>query len=245
MRPIGFSTGALAKGDFRKGIALQRQHPELRAIELSALRDHELPGLASSAAELDVQQFDYVSVHAPSKLSALPEDKVFAYLERLPAEWPIIAHPLLVQSPILWRSLGPRLCLENMDNRKGSGRTVAEMQELFDCFPEATFCLDLGHARQIDPTMATALRLAKDFSPRLRQLHVSEVGRDGEHLPLSALAIYAFQLVAPLIPDNCAVIIESVIGADKIEQETRKALGLFAGTRRMERSFEAALELTA
>jgi hypothetical protein len=44
MRPIGFSTGALAKGDFRRGLDLQRRSG-ISAIELSALRDHELPHL--------------------------------------------------------------------------------------------------------------------------------------------------------------------------------------------------------
>ena len=109
--------------------------------------------------------------------------------------------------------------------------------------PEAGFCLDLGHARQIDPTMATAVRMAKEFGKRLRQLHVSEVGRGGQHLPLSALAIYAFQLVVPFIPTTCAVIIESVIAPDQIERETRKAAELFDSSRAVKRSFEMALAL--
>jgi len=243
MRPIGFSTGALAKGDFRTGIQLQRHHHSLCAIELSALRENELPLLAEAATQLDLAQFSYVSVHAPSKLSTVSERTAFDELSRFPLSWPIIVHPELIRTPSLWRTLGSRLCLENMDNRKTTGRTVAEMRELFAALPEAEFCLDLGHARQIDPTMATALRLAKEFRSRLRQLHVSEVGRGGQHLPLSALAIYAYQLVAPLIPRNCAVIIESVIDSNAIESEARKASALFAADREPVRSFEMALDL--
>ena len=44
MPRIGFSTGALALGDFRKGIKLQRRE-DIQAIELSALREDELDGL--------------------------------------------------------------------------------------------------------------------------------------------------------------------------------------------------------
>ena len=73
MRPLGFSTGALAKGDFRAGVDLQRTNPSVRAIELSALRDHELRPLVSGLEELDLRQFTYVSVHAPSKLTSLSE----------------------------------------------------------------------------------------------------------------------------------------------------------------------------
>ena len=39
MRPIGFSTGALAKGDFVRGLDLQRRHGQIRAIELSLVVD--------------------------------------------------------------------------------------------------------------------------------------------------------------------------------------------------------------
>jgi hypothetical protein len=78
MRPLGFSTGALAKGDFRTGLALQRTKPSLRAIELSALRDHELRPLLSSLGQLDLSHFEYVSLHAPSKLTTLSEKEAFS-----------------------------------------------------------------------------------------------------------------------------------------------------------------------
>jgi hypothetical protein len=130
-----------------------------------------------------------------------------------------------------------------MDNRKTTGRTLVEMRELLALFPLAVFCLDLGHARQIDPTMATAMRMATEFGSRLRQLHVSEVGRGGEHLPLSALAMYAFQLVAPLIPVDCPAIIESVVTPDRIEREMHKTATLFAQHEMRARSLEVALSL--
>lgn len=245
MRPLGFSTGALAKGDFWAGLRLQQANPSLRAIELSALRDHELRPLISGFDKLDLSHFNYVSVHAPSKLTILSEREAFSILAELPTNLPIIVHPELMPTPTLWRSLGRRVCLENMDNRKSNGRTLREMRQLFEWLPEAEFCLDLGHARQIDPTMATAMRMAEEFSGRLRQLHISEIGRSGEHLPLSALAIYAFQLVVPFIPDDCAVIIESVIEPDGMDREIRKSASLFDSATVPERSLEKALALTA
>lgn len=228
MRPIGFSTGALAKGDYRRGIELQGRNPRLRAIELSALREQELPSLSLSAGKLDLSHFSYTSFHAPSKLIACEERVVFELLLTIPNPWPIIVHPELLKTRELWRSLGSRLCLENMDNRKMGGRTVSEMRDLFNAFPEATFCLDLGHARQIDPTMATTIRMLKEFTGRLRQLHISEIGPRGEHRSLSVLAIYAFELIVDLVPDDCPIIIESVIPPEKIESEIDKTLAVFA-----------------
>ena len=227
MRSIGFSTGALAKGDFRHAIELQSRLCGVRAIELSALRDHELRPLVDAIAELRLGSFSYVSFHAPSRLGSLSEDEVIAALSRVPAEWPLVVHPDIVMTPEKWRPFGRRLCLENMDNRKTTGRTVAELRELLALFPEASFCLDLGHARQIDPTMALAFVMLTEFADRLVQLHVSEVGPAGEHLPVRALAAMAFRRLAHRVPRDCAVIIESVVTPENAKAELETVAGLF------------------
>src|SRR3954463_13156348 len=116
MRPIGFSTGALAKGDFALGLDAQRNVAGIDAVELSALRDHELPTLVDAIGSLDLDDFEYVSVHAPSKLTVMDEEAAFALLAHVPNAWPIIVHPELLQTPDLWRNLGERLCIENMDD---------------------------------------------------------------------------------------------------------------------------------
>lgn len=227
MHPIGFSTGALAKGDVRRGVELQHPLSRVRAIELSALRDHELRPLLAVLPDLDLRDLDYVSVHAPSRLSALSEREAFELLRELPESWPIIVHPCIIDTPAMWRELGPRLCLENMDNRKTGGRTPAEVDELFDQFPDATFCLDVGHARQIDPTMAIALLMLQRHGRRLQQLHVSDVGPRGEHQPVRALASWAFARVARLVPAECPLIIESVVGPEVLESELDAVLAAF------------------
>jgi hypothetical protein len=228
MRPVGFSTGALAKGDFARGIELQRGVAGISAVELSALRDRELPLLAAAIPSLDLQRFRYVSVHAPSRLQTLSEEEAFALLDALPPSWPIVAHPELLQTPALWRRLGTRLCIENMDDRKEGGRTVEELRDLFALYPAATFCLDVGHARQIDPTMIGALAMLEALGDRLRQLHVSHVGARGEHLPLSAESLAAFAQLAPHIPKEVPLIIESVVTPEGIAAEVEAVAGAFA-----------------
>lgn len=227
MNPIGFSTGALAKGDFETGLNAQRAVSRINAVELSALRDHELPSLVDAVPSLDLEQFQYVSFHAPSKLQTIDEQTVFDLLLRLPEAWPIVVHPDMVRTPSLWRRLGARLCLENMDNRKTAGRTVDELRSLFEVYPEATFCLDLGHARQIDPTMASAILMLCEFSDRLRELHVSEVGPRGEHLPLGATTRRSFARVAHLVPADCPLIIESIIPMASIAGELDAVSAVF------------------
>ena len=65
MRPIGFSTGALALGDFRRALSMLKD-VGARSVELSALRDHEVDALMKALPGLELSGYRYVSVHVPS-----------------------------------------------------------------------------------------------------------------------------------------------------------------------------------
>lgn len=227
MRPIGFSSGALAKSDYRRGLELQESEA-FTAVELSALREPELEPLVDAARSLVLSRFEYVSFHAPSSFKTLREDQVVGLLADLPEQWPIVVHPDLIDHPEFWAPLGSRLCLENMDLRKRTGRTVEEMKQAFDSLPEAGFCLDLGHARQIDPTMGVAIEMLQTFGGRLRQLHVSEVGTFGDHRRMGFLARTAFARVVRYLPTDVPVILESIVSEAEMMTEFEAARQIFA-----------------
>src|SRR5271170_2741427 len=93
MQPLGYSTGALALSDFRRALGMLRDQP-VRVVELSAIREHELTPLLHSLDDLDLSQFSYVSIHAPSSFS--PEAERWIYQELYGVRhrgWPIIVHP--------------------------------------------------------------------------------------------------------------------------------------------------------
>ena len=115
--------------------------------------------------------------------------------------------------------LGNLLCIENMDKRKPVGRTVRELELLFQEFPQASFCFDIGHARQVDTSMIGAYRMLKRFSSRLRQVHISEVNTQNKHDRLSFVSIRGFQEVTGLIPSSVPIIIESMVTEDQIGAE--------------------------
>jgi hypothetical protein len=81
MRPIGFSTGALAKTDFRRALGeLRKRHIDV--VELSAL------------PSLDLQQFSFVSPHAPSRFAQELETWVVEHLSSVvQLGIPVIVHP--------------------------------------------------------------------------------------------------------------------------------------------------------
>jgi hypothetical protein len=138
MRPTGFSTGALAYADFRRGLAMTQSSPECSAIELSALRQPELLPLLESLHTLDLSRFSYVSIHAPSQFEPGWEAQCAAYLRaELSRGWPIVVHPDVLTDMALWREFGPLLCVENMDKRKPIGGTSEQLARIFDRLPDA------------------------------------------------------------------------------------------------------------
>jgi hypothetical protein len=224
MRLVGFSTGALAYSDFRRGVALLRGQ-KMRAVELSALRQQELQPLVEGVADLDLSSFAYVSVHAPSAIRVNDERSVVELLAPLGGRgWPIILHPDAVHDFTLWRKLGDQICIENMDKRKPAGRTARELAAVFGRLPEAGFCFDIGHARQVDSTMTEAYLILRDFGSRLRQAHVSEVNTRSKHDRLSYASILAFQEVAQWIPEETPLILETPVGESEMGAEVRRVL---------------------
>ncbi len=211
MRPIGFSTGALAKGDFRRALRLLSGFC-VNAVELSALRIDELEPLIRALPTLDLNSFDFVSIHSPSRFDRKLEASVVDTLVNLvPPVFPIVVHPDVVFTPKLWAELGSRLLIENMDKRKPIGRSVSELACLFHELPQAGFCFDIGHARQVDPSMTESVLLLHEFGNRLVEVHISEVNTSSRHDPISMNAVRAFQYIASYIPETIPVIIESLI----------------------------------
>jgi hypothetical protein len=225
MRPIGFSTGALALGDFRRALTLLREH-RVEIVELSALRMEELEPLVSAIPNLDLKGFTFISMHAPSRFDRQSEHRVLDLLRRRELKgFPVVVHPDVIFTPALWDQLGDRLLIENMDKRKPVGRTVRELRHLLDLLPDARFCFDIGHARQVDPTMTEAALLLQTFRERLAEVHISEVNTASRHDPISRNATLAFQTVARYIPPEIPIILESLIdkGQSGLDIEIRRA----------------------
>lgn len=220
---FGFSTGALALGDFRRALALLRD-VACEAIELSALRARELRPLLEAVDDLDLAKYRYISVHAPSRFDTMREAEAADLLARFAARgWRVVVHPDAIADAACWRPFGPLLCIENMDKRKPTGRTALELAPFFDALPDASLCLDLGHARQVDPTMTHAHGILSAYGGRLVEVHLSELNAASHHEPLSLATVLAVQELADRIDPECAVILESRVAEDSILRELRMA----------------------
>lgn len=193
--PVGASTGYLApRGDWA---ALEDEAARVStfAVEYAALAEPEFDGLCDWLAGQASSGFRYVSVHAPVKALRAPEAATVRRLADLPA-WvaSVVVHPDVVEDPSLYRRLGRRVVIENMDARKADGRFADELAPLFARLPAAGFCLDVAHVTSLDPTMALAHDLLDRFGARLRQVHVSSIVA-GSHAPLTDEDVERFRPV--------------------------------------------------
>ncbi|MCK4998891.1 MAG: hypothetical protein KAS23_05120 [Anaerohalosphaera sp.] len=221
MRPIGFSTGTLALDDWQRALSLINQSSS-RTIELSALREKELDSLGDAVKAVEVQDFDHCCFHAPSSLSVLSEHELaITLLSAIPSSWPIVVHPEILTDPGLWAAFGSRLCIENMDVRKKTGRTADELSSIFEKFDYASLCFDIGHARHVDRTMNRAEAIMRTFLHRIKIIHLSEVDLMGNHIPLSIMALSSFSRLSHLIAMDCPIILESPVSTD-IDTEIQK-----------------------
>ena len=97
-RPWGFSTGALARGDFRQGLAMLHRH-RLEAVEISALRLPELPALLEAFDDLALEGFSHVSIHFPSAYPAEEEGALVRRAKSAAAGTPVVVHPDAIVEP--------------------------------------------------------------------------------------------------------------------------------------------------
>jgi hypothetical protein len=228
MRPIGFSTGALAYSDFRLGLKILCA-TDATAIELSSLREAELEPLVGAIDSLDLGHFRYISFHAPSRYEKRHEPRIIALLKKVSRRrWPIVVHPDTMHDFAAWNSFGDLLLVENMDKRNFTGRTGSELAAIFSKLPNAQLCFDLGHARQVDPTMTESYSILKMFRSKLRQLHISEVNSSSTHDRLSEASLGAFEKISHLIPPDVPVILESPVTAGQVKEEMKHAQAALA-----------------
>lgn len=156
------------------------------AVELSAVSASELPGLLRYLHSAPRLPFLFVSVHAPSKGLNGNEPAQIEALCAVPT-WvdAIVVHPDTISDATLYRRLGRRLAIENMDTRKGAGHTAHDLHGLFAQLPEARLCLDVAHAKDVDATMRVASEILRGFSSRLSHVHVSSLDEAQHHISLT------------------------------------------------------------
>lgn len=223
MLKIGFSTGALYKSlsnDIsRVGILRRMGYPiiELGFMRLGDLTNQNINDLPRNI----LLDFSYRSFHAPvyGYQNDATTKYIFSKIAGLHAKLPldlVVFHPDPVVDFGVFEDLPFRVGFENMDNRKNSCQTPAELEAILAGSENFSLVLDLNHAYSNDPSMKLAAEFYKRLGPRIAQIHLS--GYNGHHGSLfqTRQANIIRSIQDPTVP----IIIESVVGPADLRKET-------------------------
>lgn len=229
---IGFSTGYLnhkLKIPLKEVITLCL-NVGANATELSCMSHEELTEL-----ELDeeliktLNNFDYVSIHAPSKGITYAKNKitreVMEKLNFLTKKLPIksiVVHPSVIEDFFALEQTNLPIIIENMDKRHEKYTTPQHFQELKEKH-HLGFVLDLQHAFEHDPTMRLCKELIEVMGDNLKEMHVSGYNKEQKHAPVhlsdNKEAISKILKLKPEIP----IILEGCI-SDSLEETAREEI---------------------
>lgn len=210
---LGASTGAIAKDDFTHAIDIMNKIDALTAIEISFLKTtgEKLKSFIAGIKQLYLRKYKYISIHAPTTLPDFSEKQLAVILQVFAVNcWNIVIHPNLLTDFGMWKDFGKMLCVENMDSRKPPCQTAESMERFLENLPEASICLDIAHARQIDPTLIEILRITDTFGDRIKQVHISELNYEGRHTTISDSCANDYNYIAERIK-HLPQIIESPV----------------------------------
>lgn len=181
---LGYSTGCFyaydlpLKEKIRFILDIQRD-----AIEVIFQENRELREALGKETVGLVKKFKYRSLHAPVKNIKYPSSKSNPIVEKLlflvekinPQT--VLFHPdLITDFNWLNQKFGPLLAFENMDFRKNYGKTIKDLEEVFDKSPQAKWVFDVNHLYTHNRSMNKANQYYQKFRDRFCHYHLSGYG---------------------------------------------------------------------
>lgn len=198
MAKLGFSFGSRKEQIPRTDILntlleLNNEVVEIGFVDASRLEQ----GLTKEEIEI-IKQFKYISLHAPAVVENFQtgEKRFLSYskpktqnvinlIQQLRKQVnlnTVLFHPDTIED-FDWLSaeFGEVLAFENMDKNKNFGKTIEDMEKVFERCPWAKWVCDVNHIYTIDPTMRLAREFYQKLGERLCHYHLSAYG--GFHAP--------------------------------------------------------------
>jgi hypothetical protein len=189
---IGFSTGVFWH-NYRHNLLESYIEKIFRlncsVLELNSVVVDRLDSILGLSKELIVK-FGFLSLHAPSsefvydrnKETFICLNKISKILSKFNLDT-VVLHPTSVKDWTVFKDYGDLpICIENMDNRKTTGRNYQELKNILEEYGFG-FVLDLQHCYSNDKTMKLSNELKEKFKNQIRLYHVSGYKND-YHFPI-------------------------------------------------------------
>jgi hypothetical protein len=234
---IGFSTGCLYRTNLSFSERLNWfKFANSNVVELNFLRKKELEEFENSS-ELNnsINEFEYVSIHAPTDLqygNNENTEKVITKLKKISELYNIegiVIHPDTIIDFKVLENSGLPILIENMDSNKKWGTHPEHLEKIKQDY-NFGFVFDIQHAYEHDNEMELGKEILDVFGNKLTHIHVSGCTDKHKHWPvylsdnkLSLAKILELKLSQPKIFEG---VIEGNIAA-KLKKEMQYLTTLY------------------
>ncbi len=226
---IGFSNGGFYRIETGPNDRLTFEHitrlqvnGEANAIELHCTNEDALD-LIISAENLNLVYFRFISLHAPSFAYTKNKDsrRILDKLGLLTRKYGINNLVFHTDTVLDWSIFDDYkilpISIENMDDRKKSGKTVADVKAILEKY-DFGLTLDLQHCFVNDKSLQLALDFQEEFGDRIVEYHIS--GFDENFLHYSLFKTRKDEIIKTLLQKEVPIIIESTF--DEFGEERKE-----------------------
>ncbi len=218
---LGFSTGCLYKNLEVKEAILVIKNLGCKFIELGFSKaDRFFSNQLDRITKEDLDGFEYVSFHTPT-LNYGNNEETKKFFERINKFNQIreldllVFHPDKVEDFSVFNNTNLNIGFENMDNRKQSYKSVAEMKNIFLKNENYKFILDVNHCYSNDRSMNLAKEFYEKLGGKISQVHLS--GFKELHDPL--FETKQLEIIRAIQNLSVPIIIESLLTSETIKKE--------------------------
>lgn len=186
---IGFSDKAFSElstgNEYRKKYL---KDINFNAIELCCISEEMLDHFIKDVNVADYDNFEYISMHAPRCLGKTEEKtiRIWKKIEKMYKKFKlknIVLHPDRIENWEIFKDFRYLpLSIENMDNRKESGKNIRDIEKIISKY-DFNLTLDLNHCFGNDETMVLAEEFQKKFKNKIVEYHISGHGKPQRHVP--------------------------------------------------------------
>lgn len=214
---FGFSTGALYKFYTpRESLSVLRD-AGIYSVELCFNLARIRRGLLDEIIGADLEDFEYVSVHAPAVdyVGNKEAEEILKKIERLNKERTldlVVFHPDQISDFSIFDGVSFRVAFENMDYRKKSFKRPEEFTELLFNNASRYLVLDVNHIYTNDSSMDLASEYYDAFGDRIKEVHLS--GFQEVHDPL--FQTEQIMIIKAIKDFNIPIIVESTLMSPKM-----------------------------
>jgi len=179
MKPIGFSHQVL----FRSRDPYTKENLQFfincgcAAVEINFHHSDDAPLLKKIMPF--IQDFDYISLHAPGNLRYRLNEETRSLLQKMAHFYTkaraqlTVVHPDIVDNLEVFKEFPLNWAIENMDNEKNCFRDVADLRKFFAAHPDWNFVFDISHAVANDLSLSLASDMMAEFGRRVAEIHLS------------------------------------------------------------------------